>query len=405
MRPRRLLPALMSAVVLAGCGSGFDDEPEQTDELTVMIGSSGEAETAAVEAAVQRWSEESGISVEVIPAQDLNQQLGQGFAGGNPPDIFYLGPDRFRQYAEGGSLYPYGDQITDYEDFYPALRDSYTYDGELYCVPKDFGTHALVINVDMWEAAGLTEDDIPTTWEELTEVATRLTNEDHIGLAFTGDYNPVGTFMLAGGGWFLNEDNTAVTADTPENLATLEYLNTNIQAGIFAFATSIDTGWGGEAFGTGAAAMTVEGPWIIGALNNDFPDINWRVVEMPAGPGGQGTTVFSNCWGIAANSGNHEAAVDLVDHLVSPEEQQAFAEAFGALPSRSSLESWVASEFPEQAAFSAGVRYARGPVPVVGFDSVLADFNTGLEAMVAGGATPQEVLAQLQRNGEEVLTQ
>ena len=97
--------------------------------------------------------------------------------------------------------------------------------------------------------------------------------------------------------------------------------------------------------------------------------------------------------------------LQVVFHARMAEEQQAFAEAFGALPSRSSLESWVASEFPEQAAFSAGVRYARGPVPVVGFDSVLADFNTGLEAMVAGGATPQEVLAQLQRNGEEVLTQ
>src|SRR5690606_40176759 len=61
------------------------------------------------------------------------------------------------------------------------------------------------------------------------------------------------------------------------------------------YPADVGAGWGGEAFGTGAAAMTIEGNWIVGALRNDFPDTPYRVVELPAGPAGKGTLQFTNC--------------------------------------------------------------------------------------------------------------
>lgn len=396
--------AAAMAMVLTGCGSGYDDEPAaKPGELTLMFGSSGEAETAAVKAAAKRFSDRTGTKVEVIPAQDLNQQLGQAFAGGTPPDVFYVGPDRFQQYAKGGSLHPYGDKLDGTDDFYPALRQTYTYDDKLYCAPKDFSTHALVINTDMWQQAGLTDADIPKTWDDLARVAKALTTPQHVGLAFNGDFNPIGSLLLAAGGWYLNEDNTKVTADTPENLRTLEFVKSNLVAKTFAFAKNLDSGWGGEALGKGKAAMTIEGNWITGALKADFPTVKWRAVELPAGPAGKGTTVFSNCWGVAAKSDNKDGAVEFVKFLASPAEEQAFATAFGATPPRESLGDWTAKEFPTMAAFTAGVAYARGPVPVPGFDSVLTDFNTGLEKLAAGTATPKQLLTQLQQNGQEVL--
>lgn len=90
-----------AALVLSGCGGGgFDDNAETPDNaeatdasIEVLIGSSGEAETAAVESAVAAWSEESGIPAEVIVASDLSQQLSQGFAGGSPADLFYMSAD------------------------------------------------------------------------------------------------------------------------------------------------------------------------------------------------------------------------------------------------------------------------------------------------------------------------
>ena len=94
----------------------------------MLIASSGDAETAAVEAAVKEWADESGNTVKVTVASDMNQELAQGFAGGNPPDVFYLDASQFPNYASNGNLYAYGDQIDGADDFYESLRDTFTYD-------------------------------------------------------------------------------------------------------------------------------------------------------------------------------------------------------------------------------------------------------------------------------------
>lgn len=402
-RGRPVLAALSAALLIttaAACGGG---ESGGTTSLQVLIGSSGEAETAAVTAAAERFTEDSGIDVEVVPAQDLAQQLTQGFAGGNPPDVFYVDPIQVRQFAD--SLYPYGAQVDDLDDFQSQLVESYTIDDEVYCVPKDGGALALVINTDAWEAAGLTEDDYPTTWEDLTAVSETLTTGDQVGLAFNADRNVAGTFMLQAGGWFVNDDLTEATADSSENVEALTYMQENLSNGNFQFASQLDAEWGGEAFGTGKAAMTIEGPWIIGSLTNDYPDINWTAVELPEGPGGPGTMQFSNCWGIAADSSDTDAAVQLVEHLTSPEEQQAFAEAFGPTPSRASLQDWFVESQPEATAFTAGVDYSEAPVPLPSFTSVLDDFNSQLPDLASGATTPEEILGRLQANEEAALSE
>ena len=140
------------------------------------------------------------------------------------------------------SLYPYGDEIEDVDDFYPALVDSYTVDGQLYCAPKDFSTLALVINTDAWEAAGLTSEDIPTTWDELTEVSQTLTTGDQTGLVFGGEIDRVGAFLRQAGGWIVNEDLTEATAESDENREALAYVQDNVLGGNFQFAAQVEAG-------------------------------------------------------------------------------------------------------------------------------------------------------------------
>src|SRR5207253_4089305 len=145
-----LVATATAALLLAGCGNSFGSSQSSSSAgpLKIMFGSSGPAETNAVQAAASRWAKKTGHQVQVIAAQNLAQQLGQGFAGGNPPDVFYLDPTVMHQYAKGGSLYAYGSQLpaSTVADFYPALVKTYTYKGQLYCAPKDLDTHALVIN-------------------------------------------------------------------------------------------------------------------------------------------------------------------------------------------------------------------------------------------------------------------
>lgn len=409
--PRRPLLAVTVAavaVLVAACGGGYDEpaggggeQQQKADKLTVMIASSGPAETKLYHDAAAAYKAKTGITVRIIAAQNLVQQLGQGFAGGNPPDVFYVDPTKFQEYAKAGALFPYGDQVGDAGDFYESLRATYTYEGKLYCLPKDYGTLALVIDTDAWAKAGLTDADVPTSWEQLSTVAGKLAGGGKAGLGFTGEQARVGAFMVQAGGWLVNDDNTQVTADTPENLRALEYVKTNLGSGTFAYSSTLGTGWGGEALGKGKAAMTIEGPWIAGALKADFPTVKWKAVELPAGPAGKGTLSFSNCWGVAAKSKSTSQSVDLVKFLSSVDQQKAAATAFGPIPSRQSLAGWNTQRAPEQAAFAAGVDYARGPVPVAGFESVIKDFTSQLENLQSGD--PKAILTRLQRNGEAAL--
>lgn len=397
----------LSALALAACGGGgFEEDGDGgggggTGSLRVVIGSSGDAETDAVNAAVNAWSEDSGIPVTVTPASDLVQQLSQGFASGDPADVFYVSLDQFQGWAANGSLLPYAGDLSNVDDFYPSLVNSFTFEDEFYCAPKDFSTLALIINTDAWAAANLTDADIPTTWDALADVAARLTTDSQRGLVFSGEYARIGVFMAQAGGSLISEDGTTATASSPENVEALTWVKDQLNTGNVAYATDVGTGWGGEAFGRQLAAMTIEGNWITGAMNADYPDVNYVVAELPSGPAGQGTLQFTNCWGIATDSRNHDDSIALVEFLTSTDQQLAFAEAFGVMPSvETAADGWLGL-FPEQGAFLAGADYAHDVVSAAGSSAVITDFNAQLEGLRTGD--PQAILDSVQRNLQAVL--
>lgn len=427
MTYRRLrLPASIAAtaLLLTACGSGFESDAPSSDapeseapgastgaseaaepgaKLTILIGSSGDAETDIVNQLVADWSAETGTEAEVVVASDLNQQLSQGFSANDPPDLFYLSTDQMQVYAATDSLEPYAESLSNADDFYGPLREAFTYDGQFMCAPKDFSTLALIINEDMWTDAGLTEDDIPTTWDELSAVAEQLTTEEHKGLAFGPEVQRVGVFMAQAGGAFVADDGTTAVVDSPENAEALQYVKDQMAAGSFAFSNdpSIDAGWGGEAFGTGKAAMVIEGNWIAGAMTNDYPDVNYIVAELPEGPAGPGTIQYTNCWGMAASSDNIPGATSLVEYLTSTESQLAAAEAFGVMPSvASAAEDWKAA-YPEFAAFIDGAEYAINLPSQPGTGDVLGDFNAQLSTLAS--TEPEAILASVQASLQDAL--
>jgi len=405
----------ISVLGLTACGgSGFSDTSDgageagasgeltsSDDALSVLIAASGDAEATAVTDAVAAWSSESGTGAEVSVASDLPQQLSQGFASGEPADVFYLSTDALAGFAGNGSLLAYGDRLSNADDFYPALVDSFTVDDQFYCAPKDFSTLGLIINDDMWAEAGLTDADVPTDWDGLREVAAELTTADHVGLAFSPEYARVGAFMAQAGGTVTNAEGTEATLDSDENVEALTYVQELLASGDAAYSSDLGAGWGGEAFGTGAAAMTIEGNWIAGAMSADYPDVSYRVAELPAGPGGQGTLQFTNCWGIAADSPNQEAAVALVEQLTGTDQQLAFADAFGVMPSiESAAEEWKSAN-PDEAAFLDSVEFAQGVPTQDGSAAVIADFNSQLAGLEDGD--PTTILESAQQNFAAIL--
>lgn len=402
--------ASAGVLALAACGgSGFEDDPASGgsdggsgasgDGLTVLIGSSGSAETDAVQAAIDKYTEETGTAVELIAAADLNQQLSQGFASGDPADIFYLSTDALAGFANNGSLEPYGDDLPTKDDFYPALVEAFTLDGTFYAAPKDFSTLALLINTRMWEEAGLTDADVPTDWESLKSVAQRLTNGDIAGITASSEYQRLGAFMAQAGGELVTDGQA--TANSAENVEALTFIQGMLNDGTMKFSAALGAGWGGEAFGRELAAMAIEGNWVTGALEADYPDVEYKVVELPAGPAGQGTLQFTNAWGMAADSQNKEEARKLIEFLTAPEQQVEFAKAFGVMPSVTAAEEQWRQEYPDFEAFILGAEYAKNPPTEAGTADVVADLNSQLESLESGD--PQAILDSVQGNLEAAL--
>ncbi|MEV1109661.1 sugar ABC transporter substrate-binding protein [Micromonospora sp. NPDC049751] len=412
MAPRTLTRAAvagLAAVALLGsaaCGSGFDDSGDAAQSsgpanLQILIGSSGDAETKAVQDAAAKWASSSGNSATVTPAQDLTQQLGQSLAGGTPPDVFYVDAARFADYASVGALEPYGDKLADKGDFYESLRTTFTYDGKLYCAPKDFSTLALQINTDLWAKAGLTDADVPTTWDQLTVTAQKIKAKGQVALALGDTRDRIGAFLVQNGGWLMSEDGKQPTADSAKNLAALEYVKTLLTSGLAKYPKQLDSGWSGEAFGKGKAVMTIEGNWIKGAMQNDFPNVKYKVVALPAGSGGQGTLSFTQCWGIAAKSKYKDQAIKFVEAMTSGEQQLTFAKAVGVMPSRQSVRDQYTAAFPADKVFIDGAAYAQGPVNAPKMDSVLKDLDTGLQGLANGD--PKTVLQNFDKNAKAAL--
>jgi multiple sugar transport system substrate-binding protein len=403
--------AVLSLSLSACGGSGFDDTDKADSQassgpasIKVLIASSGDAETKAVTDASNAWAAKSGNKATVTQAQDINQQLGQGFASNNPPDVFYVDAARFATYASAGSLEPYGDSFPGKDDFYPALRQAFTYDGKLYCVPKDFSTLGLQINTTAWAKAGLTAADYPTTWQQLASVAKKLTTGKQVGLALGDTRDRIGAFMVQAGGWVTNKDATKVTADSAENLKALDFVKSLLADGSTKYPKQLDSGWSGEAFGKQKAAMAIEGNWIAGAMKSDYPNVKYTTIPLPAGPTGKkGTLAFTQCWGIAAKSKHKAAALDFVKAMTAKDNQLTAAKAIGVMPSRQSAQADYVAQFPQDKAFIDGAAYAQAPVNIAKIDQVLADFDTGLQSLPDGD--PKQILARLQKNAQAVVGQ
>lgn len=399
---KSVLAVAVLAMLLALSVSGLALAQDVTIQLAGW--SSSDAENAALTAAVEAFEAANPtIDVEVIFAPEFETFMQTGFASGDYPNVFYVDSFRLQDWASSGVLEPYGDQISDPEDIYEPLRNIFTYEDQLYCAPKDFSTLALVYNTDMFEAAGV---EVPTNWEELGAAATALATEDVAGITTGIELPRFLPLLYQNGGAILDAEGN-VALNSPEAIAAVETFVGWYTAGVGRSPADLGAGWAGEAFGQGKAAMTIEGNWIIQYLFDQFPDTNWAVAELPAGPAGQATMAFTVCYGVAAaaNNDNLEASIALADFLTGPEGAQLVAAGgFGPMPARASAaDAWLEARGAEFAPFVAGGAYARPWSFPPGFGSFIDTFNTGLNEAIAGNMTAAEVIENAAEIAQEAI--
>ncbi len=375
-------------------------------ELQLMGWSSSDAENARLQEMVDTYNANNpGVNVTLSQVPDYDTVLQTAMAGGEPPDVFYIDSFRLPDYVAADSLMPIGDQMDDPDDFFPSLRQAFTINDTFWCPPKDFSTLALQYNTDMFDAAGLEYPTPDWTWDDLRAAAETLTDEEAgvYGLVLPADMARWIAFLYQAGGTVANDDFSAMTLDSPEALEATDFYVNLVLDGFAAQPSDLDSGWPGEAFGKGTAAMALEGNWIVPFLQDQFPDLNWGVTEMPAGPGGDATMAFTVCYGVAADAPNPEESIALANWLTGAEGMAQWTDLGLAMPTRASLSDAWLEQFPDLEPFLAGADYARPWQFRPGFNDVMNAFNSGLQQAFTGTYTTDQVLSDTQEAGTEVL--
>jgi len=406
MSKKRSIVLLMIVALLLSSIAAITNAQDNVT-ITLMGGSSGTAENDALQAMVDAFEAANpNVTVDVQLLPDFNTVLQAAFASGEPPNVFYVDSSNLPDLVEAGAIAPAGDNLTDLEGVYPSLLDVFTINGELYCPPKDFSTLALQYNKDMFDEASLDYPTADWTWEDLRAAAEALTTDDHVGLVVPPELERWMAFMYQAGGSILNDDNTEMTFNSEEVKAALDFYVGMVEDGIAAPPSDLDAGWGGEAFGKGNAAMGLEGNWVIQYLLDTYPDLNWGVAELPAGPAGKATMAFTVCYGVAAANEHPEESWALVNFLTGEEGAMMVAEAgFGVMPARSSAaETWLAARGVEYQAFVAGADYAHRWQLPPGFNEFKDAFNNTMKEVMGGNLTTEELVEDTVEVGEEVLS-
>lgn len=221
-----------------------------------------------------------------------SETLTTAYAAGEPPDVFWVTQTMLRTFYEEGVLLPLDAYLPeDYEDDWDAeLLELVTFEDQVYAVPIENDVTGICYRTDLWEEAGLTEEDIPESWDELIDVAVRATTEDHFGiyLAPSATGHAVWQFtswLWMGGGEIVDKDLTTVYYD---NQATVDALRLwsdlmNVHQAMAPEALGIS-----EALGTGKAVMEFCASANLGVYDTRYSDAGPLISVFPLPlPGGE----------------------------------------------------------------------------------------------------------------------
>ena len=370
--------------------------------LTLLFGSSGAAETAAIQQAAAAYTKQSGIKVNVIPASNLTQQLAQDFAGNQPPNLFYLDPTSFQEYMPKGVLASYASSLPNANSFFPSLKAAFSYHGQLVCAPKDGGPLSLYVNNADLKAAGITTP--PANWAALAADAKKLTVGGRVGLTLDPNESRIDAFLYQNNGHIFNSNKTKVVIDSKANIQALDFLKGMLSAGSLKFPSALNQGGGTDAFGAGKAAMVVTGNWMEGTMTKDYPNVSYTAYPLPAGPTGtQATLTFTNCWGVAKQNSNLGGTINFVKFLTSPTQELTFAKEFGPVPSLQTLSATYVKDFPQNAAVLNGLKTGHPDIALAGDTQAVTAYSSSLAQLAS--TSPQTILSQAQTNLQAVINQ
>jgi multiple sugar transport system substrate-binding protein len=339
--------ALLIVALLVACAPKADvpaGEPaaSEQEELVLRVWMEWSDNPAYVQEYFNRYTEQTGIKVEVTAPVDVDKILAS-LSGSTPPDIIIGASDNIKVWDAEGLIKNLNDVVEeqgiDIEDYFEApLHACETLQGDLICLPWSSDVYALFWNKDMFEDAGLNPETPPQTLEELVAFADQLTLTDEDGnltqIGFIPDFSwshlDLYHAMFGGNGSFYNADLTDLTIADDSMIDAMEWEQQFYSKYGVEQVRSFSSVFGGydspdQGFYAGKVAMMVDGEWQVGPnfIQKFKPELNYGVASFPAPedhPERAGTVVVSTAVAYIPEGVTHaQETSDLLGWIADPD--------------------------------------------------------------------------------------
>lgn len=405
---KKLVSLLLTlAVALSLAGAAFAEEPVTITYATFSASGAQEETLKKMVEVFEEKNPDIKVDVQLTGYDDYFTKLATTVGGGNAPDVFEMNMENFLAYMLRGACADLTG-LVDPASYSEGTLSAVSSDGKLYAVPMSFSTCVLFYNKALFDQAGLEYPDDTWTWTEAQAAAEKIKalGDDIWGYYQPISYNEFYKSVKGNGGSLLNEDYTAFTVNTPENVAVLEAMLARVRGEDRVMPNAEDMAGRGDwdLFSEGKLGMLVSGIWGFQTFT-DQCDFDWDITIEP-GFKEKSTFFFANVNCVSTESTKQEAAARFVDAMGSdPDIVQLRLDASWELPTiadQTKLTQYLDVTPPDnRPAVFDSMDYAVAPPALLEQGAVSEIIGNVLGTLETNDMTAQEALDEIQAQLEE----
>jgi len=424
---KRFLCCCILGLFLSGCTA---EDSAKTHTITVWHWMT-DREPAFQELA-KRYTEKTGIEVNFelyAPSDVYSQKIRAAAQGATLPDIFgVLGEKRdFAAFIKAGhvlNLTPYMDEmlgIWKNRFFSKGLAvnefldgNIYSVPGGIYGVPIDITTIQMVYNKDLFKELGLNPDRPPLTFQEFLEIGKKIKGKKLQGLVSGwGDLWLIDCLANNYAFNIMGEDKVMATIrgevpyTDPDWIKVLTIFKEMKESGMLSdgVVTMVNK-TAEQLFANQKAVFAFNGSWCVNVYRGMNPNLNYAAMLPPKATEEHPMAIWEGAGSsfmVNARVKNKEEAVKFLKWLTDRDQQAFLADETFNLPANKDCLGKIS---PILAQFADDMELTTHPNVwgVSEFPVVIEALDRGIQSIIIGEKTPEQVASAVQKIKERELS-
>lgn len=388
-------------------------ETSSGDKTTVSLLSwYTEEQLADIKAGFEEKNPDLELEIQYVPPTEQYMQKVMLLMNGNEPtDLFFMAPElresvEETNFAEDLSDLPIMDKLSD------SAKLTLGNGKQVYGISLDSWVGCMFYNKDIFEEAGITEE--PATWDELVEDMSKISD---LGIdPLVAQSEDAGRLLLAlFGSDVVSLDLSAESGLSDGSKTFSELYGDSMNSWyddviepkyLSQTCLSLTNDQAEEMFASKKAAMLLGGTWNIPDFNAKNPDLNYSAFAVP---GKTGNAMLQGCAnvgiGVATNGEHKDEAYRFMDYITSDEGLATWVASFGNFMNVSGVDYTVDSHVEQFKDKVADGQLYWQTVEWSDSDSVLNEFTTNCQNIIAGVSTPEEALEAIDAKIADLIAQ